>query len=104
MVVSVQVSVQAAVVVDLGGPLCAGETDGVELICVRLVVLFGGGAVDGEGVGLGGPTDCDADHRLGLEIGAVFVAVRVFVKVNTQKGGTTCACQGELGELVRMGW
>ena len=44
--------------------------------------MFGGGAVDGEGVGLGGPADCDANHGLGLEIGAVFVAVQVLVEVN----------------------
>ena len=83
--VSVQVSMQAAVVVDPAGPLIsAGETGGVKLVRVWLVVLLGDRAVDRDGVGLGGPANCDADHRLGLEVGAVSVAVRLGVEVDAR--------------------
>ena len=78
---------QAAIVVDPGGEIGAGETGGVKLVRVRLVVLFGNGVVDGQGVGLGGPADCDANHCFGLEIGAVFVAVRVLVEVDAREEG-----------------
>ena len=96
---------QAVIVVDPGGELSAGETGGVKLVRVRLVVLFGNGVVDGQGVGLGGPADRDANHCFGLEIGAVFVTVRVLVEVDAREEGEPRArvWGGPVNEFERGG-
>ena len=60
--VTVQVSMQAAIVVYPGGELGARETRGVELVRVRFAVLLGEGIVDRQHVCLGGETHCDACH------------------------------------------
>ena len=89
--VSIESGMQAAIIVDLSGESNAGKTGGVKRIRVRLVVLLGDGMVDVQGIGLGGASDRDAYHRLGLERGAAFVLVGVFVEVDAREQGEPCA-------------
>ena len=65
--VLIEVGVQAAVIVDLSGELSAEKTGGVELVRVRLVVLFGDEVVNGQGISLRGASSHDAYRFLGLE-------------------------------------
>jgi hypothetical protein len=101
--VPIEVGVQAAIIVDLSGEFSAGKTGGVELVRVRLVVLLGDGVVDGQGVSLGGASDRDAYHCLGLERGEVFVLVGVLVEVDAGEEGEPHAgvWWGAVDELER---
>ena len=53
MAVTVQVSYEATVVVQAGGPLVGWKAGWVKLVGIWFVVLLGGWVINGEGVGLG---------------------------------------------------
>ena len=62
MAVTVQVSHEATVVVQAGGPLVGWKAGWVKLLGLWFVVLIGGRIINGERVSLGRAADSDADH------------------------------------------
>ena len=71
--------------------LYAGEAVGIELIRIRIVVLLGGGIVDGEGVSFGGSANGNAYHGFILEGGAILVIFRVLVELGNGEEREPCA-------------
>ena len=62
MAVTAQVSHEATVVVQAGGPLVGWKAGWAKLVGLSFVILLDGRVINGEGVGLGRAADGDADH------------------------------------------